>query len=184
MKGFFRDAHNRLQQLRSRHSAKFRLPVRLQTFLTNARNYLRNNARARYAAYGLLSVALLLVLFISFVLTQTPSKKELTSIRNAVASEVYSADSVLLGRYFVQDRTEIKYEDIAPHLIDALIATEDIRFYTHSGIDYRSLGRVLVKSILLQDESAGGGSTITQQLAKNLYPRKSYLFASMLVNKF
>jgi len=120
----------------------------------------------------------------SFVLTQTPSKKELTSIRNAVASEVYSADSVLLGRYFVQDRTEIKYEDIAPHLIDALIATEDIRFYSHSGIDYRSLGRVFVKSILLQDESSGGGSTITQQLAKNLYPRKSYLFASMLVNKF
>ncbi|HEY9488524.1 MAG TPA: transglycosylase domain-containing protein, partial [Chryseosolibacter sp.] len=98
--------------------------------------------------------------------------------------EVYSADSVLLGRYFVQDRTEIKYEDISPHLIKALIATEDIRFYRHSGIDYRSLGRVLIKTILLQKESSGGGSTITQQLAKNLFPRKSYWVASMLVNKF
>ena len=128
--------------------------------------------------------ALLLVVFFVFLLTQTPSGKELATVKNAAASEIYSADSVLLGRYFLQDRTEIKYEDISPHLINALIATEDIRFYRHHGIDYRSLGRVLVKTILLQDESSGGGSTITQQLAKNLFPRKSYWMASMLINKF
>lgn len=127
--------------------------------------------------------ALLIVCLIGFVLSQTPSRQDLTSIRNAVASEVYSKDSVLLGRYYIQDRTEIRYEDISPHLIDALIATEDIRFFRHAGIDYRSLGRVLVKTILLQDESSGGGSTITQQLAKNLFPRKSYWVASMLINK-
>lgn len=126
----------------------------------------------------------LLLLFFVFILTQIPSKKELTFIRNAVASEVYSADSVLLGRYFIQDRTEIKYADISPFVIKALIATEDIRFYHHHGIDYRSLGRVLIKTILLQYESSGGGSTITQQLAKNLFPRRSYWMGSMLVNKF
>src|SRR5690606_40755248 len=99
-------------------------------------------------------------------------------VMNERAYEIYSADSVLLGRYFVQDRTEVKYEDISPALIDALIATEDVRFHKHNGIDIRSLGRVLVKTILLQNESAGGGSTITQHLAKNLFPRKEYWFAS------
>jgi penicillin-binding protein 1A len=83
----------------------------------------------------------------------------------------------------VQDRTQVNYEDISPLVIDALISTEDVRFFKHNGIDFVSLGRVLVKSILLQDESSGGGSTITQQLAKNLYPRRQYWMCSMLVNK-
>ncbi|NBP68934.1 MAG: penicillin-binding protein, partial [Cytophagia bacterium] len=79
--------------------------------------------------------------------------------------------------------TEVSYEAIAPVVMDALIATEDIRFKQHGGIDYTSMGRVLVRSILMGDESSGGGSTITQQLAKNLYPRKRYWVASMLLNK-
>lgn len=119
----------------------------------------------------------------TLVFYDTPSGKQLRAIQNPVASEVYTADSVLIGRYFVQDRTYVKYEEISPLVIDALVATEDARFFQHTGVDYRSLGRVLVKSILLQDESAGGGSTITQQLAKNLYPRKDYLILEMLVNK-
>lgn len=127
-------------------------------------------------------LALLLLLSL-VVLIETPSKTELRNIQNQVASEVYSADSVLLGRYYTQDRTEISFEDIAPVVFDALIATEDVRFYQHDGVDYISLGRVLVKSILQQDESAGGGSTITQQLSKNLYPRKRYWILSMLINK-
>lgn len=139
--------------------------------------------RVRLALYGGAAGAFMVFVLSLFILSETPTHNELTSIRNAVASEVYSADSVLLGRYYIQDRTEVKYQDISPNLIHALIATEDIRFYHHHGIDYRSLGRVLVKTILMQDESSGGGSTITQQLAKNLYPRKSYLFASLLVNK-
>jgi penicillin-binding protein 1A len=117
------------------------------------------------------------------VLIDSPGKTELSRIQNQVASEVYSADSVLLGRYYTQDRTEVKYEMIAPAVIDALIATEDVRFFQHDGVDYISLGRVLFKSILQQDESSGGGSTITQQLSKNLYPRKRYWMLSMLVNK-
>ncbi len=121
--------------------------------------------------------------FAIFVWIETPGGRELRNIQNQVASEVYSADSVLLGRFFVQDRTEIKYKDIAPAVIDALICTEDARFYQHTGIDYRSLGRVLFKSILQQDESSGGGSTLTQQLAKNLYPRKRYWIFPVLINK-
>lgn len=126
---------------------------------------------------------LLFFLLLLVVWIEIPSKRQLRNIQNKVASEVYSADSVLLGRYYIQDRTEVKYEEIAPVVIDALVSTEDERFFSHSGVDFLSLGRVLIKSIFLQDESSGGGSTITQQLAKNLYPRKRYWMFSMLINK-
>ena len=125
--------------------ASFYLGARYRRF----RRLLQRHARSRFIAFGAGLMAIVFITFIGFVLSQTPSKKELTSIRNAVASEVYSKDSVLLGRYYIQDRTEIKFQDISRHLIDALIATEDVRFYQHHGIDYRSLGRVLVKTILL-----------------------------------
>lgn len=173
-----------IQGLWVKYGEQSRLLRSARRKLTHAFGYLNDHPRVKYATMGIGALSVLLLAFIMFILTQTPSKAELTTIKNAVASEVYSADSVLLGRYFIQDRTEIKYDDISPALIDALIATEDIRFYKHNGIDYRSLGRVLVKTILLQDESSGGGSTITQQLAKNLFPRKNYWMASMLVNKF
>ena len=127
----------------------------------------------------------LLFLFILLIvlLIETPSKQELRNIQNQVASEVFSADSVLLGRYYIQDRTEVNYENISPEVINALIATEDVRFYEHEGIDFTSLGRVIVKSIFLQDESSGGGSTLSQQLSKNLYPRKKYWVLTLLLNK-
>ena len=112
-----------------------------------------------------------------------PDRDELRAIRNPVASEVYSADSVLLGRYFLEERSPISASDLPKGLKNALIATEDVRFYDHHGVDLRSLLRVLVKTILLQDQGAGGGSTLTQQLAKNLYPRRSYAFLSMPINK-
>jgi len=135
-------------------------------------------------AFALLLIPLLsIILLLSVVWYDTPRNDELRAVRNPIASEVYTSDSVLIGRYFVQDRTQVQYDDISPLVIDALVATEDVRFYNHNGVDVRSLGRVMIKSILLQDESAGGGSTITQQLAKNLYPRKDYLLLSMLVNK-
>lgn len=119
----------------------------------------------------------------SGALGHLPTRAELKQVKHPVATEVYSADSVLLGRYFVQERSNIAFEQLSPYVRKALLATEDVRFYEHHGIDFRSLGRVLVKSLLLQRESSGGGSTITQQLAKNLYPRKDYWFASMPVNK-
>lgn len=145
--------------------------------------YFKTHPRIRRTAI-ILGPPLFLVWLLFFVVwIETPWNSELRNIRNQVASEVYSVDSVLLGRYYIQDRTEVEYEDIAPAVLDALVATEDVRFYEHAGVDYRSLGRVIVKSIIQQDESSGGGSTLTQQLSKNLYPRKKYWFFSMLINK-
>lgn len=112
-----------------------------------------------------------------------PSKKELSNLEYQKASEVYSADSVLIGKYYLFDSQPIAYKEFPEHLLKALIAIEDERFYDHSGIDYRSLVRVGFKSILMQDESAGGGSTLTQQLAKNLYPRNERKKTNIVVDK-
>ena len=99
-----------------------------------------------------------------------PSFSELENPEYNLAAEVYSEDGVLLGKISIENRTWTEYKELSPYLIDALIATEDIRFYRHSGIDIRGLGRAAVRTILL-GQNTGGGSTITQQLAKQLYPR-------------
>jgi len=99
-----------------------------------------------------------------------PSFDELENPEYYLASEVYAEDGVLLGKIILKNLTWTEYKDLSPHLIDALIATEDIRYYRHSGIDIRGLGRTLIRTIIL-GQSTGGGSTITQQLAKQLYPR-------------
>lgn len=134
--------------------------------------------------------AFLLLIFFFFYLAVyfgffgwLPTKAQLKEVQNDMPSEVYTADSVLIGRYFIHDRTNVRYDKIAKPVIDALIATEDARFYEHNGVDYRSVGRVFFKSLLMQEESSGGGSTLSQQLAKNLYPRKNVGFLSMPVNK-
>lgn len=112
-----------------------------------------------------------------------PNREDIKSMENPLASEVYSADSVLLGRFFLQERSQATYDQISKHVIDALVATEDVRFYKHHGIDWTSTARVLVKTLFLQHESSGGGSTITQQLVKNYFPRRHYFFFSLLINK-
>ena len=99
-----------------------------------------------------------------------PSFDELENPQTHLASEIYSIDSVLLGTYYIENRSPAYYSDISPQLIDALIATEDVRFHKHSGIDVKALARVFFGAITAQDK--GGGSTITQQLAKNLFPRE------------
>ncbi|WP_082780355.1 penicillin-binding protein 1A [Rufibacter sp. DG15C] len=141
----------------------------------------------RLIVKALLYVALLLFLFYLSVyfglFGWLPTKRQLKEVQNNMPSEVYTADGVLMGRYFIQDRTNVKYDQIAEPVIQALIATEDARFYEHDGVDNRSLARVFLKTLLLQEESSGGGSTISQQLAKNLYPRKDVGFLSMPVNK-
>lgn len=104
-----------------------------------------------------------------------PTFDELENPENQLAAEVYAEDGVLLGKFFIQNRTWTEYEGISPYVIDALISTEDIRFYRHSGIDVRGLGRVAVKRILLRQKQAGGGSTISQQLAKNLFETREKL---------
>ncbi len=103
-----------------------------------------------------------------------PTKEDLRDLSQQNASEIYDRNGALLGKFYLQDRQPISLDSIPQHVIDALIATEDARFYEHNGIDTRSLFRVLFKTILLQDSQSGGGSTLTQQLAKNLFSRKNY----------
>lgn len=112
-----------------------------------------------------------------------PAPGQIKSIKNPISSVLFDDENRLLGKYFIENRTNVNYSAISPHLIQALIATEDRRFYEHHGIDLRSWGRVLFKTLLLSDESSGGGSTISQQLAKNLYPRKNYWLMSTPINK-
>jgi len=135
-------------------------------------------------------VILLFVLIILFVGTvrlgmfgEFPPDKALKQIHHNTATNIYSVDNKLLGRYYLQNRTNELLDDIPESFLEALVATEDVRFYTHKGIDYRSMTRVFVKTILLADRGSGGGSTITQQLAKNLYPRQNFGFLTLPVAK-
>ncbi len=108
-----------------------------------------------------------------------PEFAQLENPQTNLASELITEDNELLGKYFVENRTFVNYEDLSPYLVDALIATEDVRYYRHSGIDLRSLSRVLVFSVLL-GQNEGGGSTISQQLAKNLFPRDTTIRRSKI----
>ncbi|MEM6397156.1 MAG: transglycosylase domain-containing protein [Bacteroidota bacterium] len=112
-----------------------------------------------------------------------PTQEELLAIENDQAAQIYSADGVLLGKYYVENRSSVPLDSISPYVVHGLISTEDSRFFEHQGIDLRALGRVLWRSILQQDRSGGGGSTISQQLAKNLYPRRNYRQFSLVKNK-
>lgn len=115
--------------------------------------------------------------------TTLPDAKQLAEIRQSEATEIYADGGELLGKYYIFDRQPISFEEIPKQMIDALIATEDARFYKHNGVDRRSLMRVIFKTILLGDESSGGGSTLSQQLIKNLFPRERHGFFTMPVNK-
>jgi penicillin-binding protein 1A len=132
---------------------------------------------------SLLSASVFITLLFSGGFGSIPTKDSLKNIDHNLASEVYTADGVLLGRYYIENRLPSSLEEIPDCLKHALIAAEDSRFYQHNGIDFRALGRVLVKSILMQRDESGGGSTITQQLAKNLFPRQKFWFFSLPINK-
>lgn len=111
------------------------------------------------------------------------SREELLRYENVKASVVLSLEGSPIGRFYAENRTLITSGQIPDHIRDALIATEDARFLEHSGVDTRSLFRVLLKSILLNDRSSGGGSTITQQLAKNMYGRENKGRLSIIIAK-
>ncbi|MEO6038944.1 MAG: transglycosylase domain-containing protein [Saprospiraceae bacterium] len=120
-----------------------------------------------------LSALMLLILSVWIGLFgRLPATDELRAIENPLATEIYTMDSVLIGKYFIENRTDIGLENVSPHIVSALIATEDRRFLEHQGIDIHSWFRIGY-AMLLGRES-GGGSTLSQQLAKNLYPRKKY----------
>ncbi|HPM19082.1 MAG TPA: transglycosylase domain-containing protein, partial [Bacteroidales bacterium] len=128
-----------------------------------------------------------IVIFLLFLLISRgklgpmPSFRELENPEYYLAAEVFSEDGVLLGKISIENRTWTEYKDLSPYLVDALIATEDIRYYRHSGIDVRGLGRTIVRTILL-GQNTGGGSTITQQLAKQLYPRDTAKISAFVRN--
>lgn len=116
-----------------------------------------------------------LVFFIAITFAAIPSFFELENPRSALASEVLADNGRdVLGRYFIQNRVPIAYEDLGKNLVQALVATEDERFWRHSGVDAQAVLRVVVRTVMLRDQSAGGGSTITQQLAKNLYSDRDF----------
>ena len=101
-----------------------------------------------------------------------PSFEELENPESKLATQVIAEDGEILTTFHIENRSYVSYEELSPNLIHAAVATEDLRFYRHSGIDFQSLGRVIFKTLLGGDSSQGGGSTITQQLAKTLYPRQ------------
>ncbi len=128
----------------------------------------------------------LLILTACGIFGRMPSFEELENPRSNLATEIYSEDGKIIGSFFVQNRSYVQYADLfpldpaqnirldgheVPPIVAALIATEDVRFRSHSGIDIPSLARVAVKTVGMLNTSQGGGSTITQQLAKNLFPR-------------
>ena len=115
---------------------------------------------------------ILLVLAV-WAFADIPSFEELENPESKLATQVIAEDGEILTTFHIENRSYVTYGDLSPYLIEAAVATEDVRFYSHSGIDFQSLARVLVKTLLLNDSSQGGGSTITQQLAKTLYPREN-----------
>ncbi len=103
---------------------------------------------------------------------ELPKIEDLQNPQINLATEIFSSDGKILGKYYAENRVNVKYKDLSPYLINGLIATEDARFSEHSGIDFRGLVRVLFRTVIGGDQSGGGGSTLSQQLAKMLFPRE------------
>jgi len=154
----------------------------------------KNKAIKTFWIFILIPIVFVFILFIlisSGNMGYMPPFEELENPQSNLASEVISSDQELLGKYYRENRTIVQFENLPSHLVNALVATEDIRYYEHSGIDARGLFRVLFKTLILRDKSSGGGSTITQQLAKNLFPRDTIRnrsgiskFGNLAITKF
>lgn len=114
-----------------------------------------------------------------------PELEDLQNPINRYATQVYSSDGKVLGTWHLdkENRVVVPYEKISPYVVNALVATEDERFYEHSGIDFWALGRAIIKRGILGQVEAGGGSTITQQLAKQLYSEKAHSTLERLMQK-
>ncbi len=128
------------------------------------------------ALWALLGLGIVLCIIVFSLISNgkigyMPPIEELQNPKNKFATEVYTSDGKLLTTYFMDtdNRVSVEYSQLSPHLVRALIATEDVRFTQHSGIDFKALLRAIVKRGLLRQKSAGGGSTLTQQLAKQMY---------------
>ncbi|WP_066632215.1 transglycosylase domain-containing protein [Labilibacter marinus] len=124
--------------------------------------------------WGIILGGLLLVFILFLSISQgflgvMPSFEELENPKNSLATEIFSDDGKVLGNFAIENRTFVDYEDLSPYIVNALVATEDLRFYDHSGVDPRGLARAIILTGILGRESSGGGSTLSQQLAKLLF---------------
>lgn len=153
----------------------------------NKKNTQRTIASVLWILFGagILSVICLFLLIAHGKIGYMPPIEELENPKNKFASEIYSSDMKVIGRYYQnkENRIFVNYNDLSPYLVNALIATEDSRFTEHSGIDAKALFRAVVKRGLLLQKSAGGGSTITQQLAKQLFSPSAENFMERLFQK-
>ena len=147
----------------------------------------RNVIRSLWTLFiaGFIAMILLFALIYNGVVGYMPPVEELKNPSDKFATVVYSSDGKELGRYFrnTGNRVYADFDEISQNVIDALIATEDRRYFDHSGIDMRAMSRVLVKTLLMGQRNAGGGSTITQQLAKQLYSPESNGLLSRALQK-
>ncbi|MGL6266530.1 MAG: transglycosylase domain-containing protein, partial [Chitinophagaceae bacterium] len=136
-------------------------------------------------AGGVLTAAIIFVLIAKGVIGYMPPIEELENPKDKFASEIISSDMQVLGRFYQSkaNRIYVSYDQLSPNLVNALIATEDARFQSHSGIDAQALLRAVVKRGLLGQKSAGGGSTISQQLAKLLFSPQADNILERLLQK-
>lgn len=148
----------------------------------------KNNSVSKFLKYFWLLVIggagfflLMLILAAAGVFGKMPSFEELENPHSALATEVYSSDGVLLGKYYYENRSTSSFEEIPEMIRQCLVATEDVRFYKHSGIDYWGQLRAVINTLIGNTQ---GGSTITQQLAKNLFPRPGDNVVSTILSKF
>ncbi len=139
--------------------------------LNSNNSYQRYNMWIWYGAFGLVVGAILFFVILSF--QGLPDFKQLENPDFELASQVIDIKSREIGRYYTQNRLPVAYDDLNPYLIDAVLATEDERFFSHSGVDFQALSRVAI-GVITFNTSKGGGSTLTQQLAKLLFDRPDF----------
>ena len=141
------------------------------------------NWEKKYKPLRFLTIVLWILLFIGFIFgaillllaskADLPTFEDLENPKYDLASIILDKNEEQVGKYYIENREQTDFEDISPNLLNALLSIEDARFYSHAGVDLQALFRVAFKTILLRQESSGGGSTISQQLAKLLYSRAS-----------
>ncbi len=134
-------------------------------------------------AVAFIAVFALITLVRKDVFGKLPTTEELAALRNEEATLILSAEGAVIGKIYAKDRTNVPWKDIPKHVVDALVSTEDQRFFEHSGVDAFSYVRVFFRTLLARDRSGGGGSTISQQLVKNLYGRERHGLLTVPVNK-
>ena len=152
--------------------------------MTSEKNRKKLYIRILWALFisPILLIILIFVLIGKGVIGYIPDFSELENPQNNLSTLIYTEDNQILGRFYLENRTFTSFEDLSPYMVDALIATEDIRFRRHSGIDLRGLARVIVRTII-GGQNTGGGSTLSQQLAKNLFKTREFRTRSALGRK-